>query len=111
MSVTREPTDLERLGIRRAPDPVPTVAPAHPSERKVVRAGYLAGRTGGAPSDCPHPLQRIDGRVVGRKAMLWIRGFVLGEAELANVRRSFVTAAAALDRPQRNAWGGSWGGG
>lgn len=83
-----------------------TVVARHPAERRIQAAGFAHGRNDGDPDDCPYPLQRVGGRIVGRKALIWLHGFVEGREELEDVRASYRTALKALDGPQRNCWGG-----
>ena len=87
-----------------------TIPARHPSERRIEAAGFTHGRADGDPDDCPFPLHQVGGRVVGRKALIWLHGFVEGQGQLEDVRADYRTAVAALDGPQRNCWGGEWGG-
>lgn len=69
----------------------------HPPERKIMAAGFEVGRRGGSPDECPHPIRKAHGKLVGRKGQIWVRGYVLGTAELDRVRQSYRNALESID--------------
>lgn len=77
----------------------------HPAERKIVLAGFAVGRRGGSPTECPHPLRQVDGRIVGRKGHLWVRGCAAGAMELERVRESYRAGLEQLDAGALGSWG------